>query len=307
MSNPKQCPLCEGALEKPPVRGMDDLSVSCPRCGDFVLWLDMIHALDDREIRDRHILSGYTRERNEHGNKRVVLHAKDVENIRNQAPQGVQEKADRLLISLARRSPWPGFEVTIAVGGDYPLAYCSNEEELNYFIQFLSDEQWIKHRATNRGRYCQLTPSGWSRVESLKKSNRESLKVFVAMSFHADLTPAFTDGIKPGVEACGYRPLRIDNKEFLGGIFDEIIGEIRESRFVVADLTRQRQGVYYEAGFALGLGLPVLLTCRDDDLKNVHFDAKHVNILVWKTPADLATPLKNRIRAVIGLAPELKV
>ena len=40
--------------------------------------------------------------------------------------------------------------------------------------------------------------------------------------------------------------------------------QIRKSKFLIADFTGQRGGVYYEAGFAYGLGLPVIWTCRKD-------------------------------------------
>jgi hypothetical protein len=44
------------------------------------------------------------------------------------------------------------------------------------------------------------------------------------------------------------------------------MAEIRRSRFVVADYTGQRNGVYFEAGFGLGLGLVVIPTCRADEV-----------------------------------------
>jgi hypothetical protein len=72
--------------------------------------------------------------------------------------------------------------------------------------------------------------------------------------------------IEAAVTRAGYRPMRIDGHEYIGGIMDEIIARIRESRFVVADLTHNRGGVYYEAGFAFGLGIPVIPTCRNDHL-----------------------------------------
>jgi nucleoside 2-deoxyribosyltransferase len=57
---------------------------------------------------------------------------------------------------------------------------------------------------------------------------------------------------------------QIDNVEHVNDINDEIIGQIRRSRFVVCDLTGYRGGVYFEAGFAYGLGLDVIYTCRKD-------------------------------------------
>jgi nucleoside 2-deoxyribosyltransferase len=127
---------------------------------------------------------------------------------------------------------------------------------------------------------------------------------FVAMWFDHSLNDAWTNGFHPGVREAGFHPVRINNKDFVGGISDEIMAEIRRSRFVVADYTGQRQSVYFEAGFALGLGLTVIPTCRADDVEKLHFDIKHLNTLLWNTPAELAEGLNRRIRAVIGTGPD---
>src|SRR6266576_4120836 len=110
-------------------------------------------------------------------------------------------------------------------------------------------------------------------------------------------------GFDPGIRAAGFQPSRIDKKDYVGGITDEIMAEIRRSRFVVADYTGQKAGVYFEAGFALGLGLPVIPTCRAEEIGALHFDIKHLNTLTWTTPAELADRLAKRIRAVIGSGP----
>jgi len=116
--------------------------------------------------------------------------------------------------------------------------------------------------------------------------------------------------IAPAVRAAGYQPLRIDQKpDFLGKIDDQIIAEIRRSRFVIADFTHGdggvRGSVYYEVGFAQGLDIPVIFTCRDDQLDDLHFDTNHFLHLSWPrghTEA-LIEPLKNRILANIGEGP----
>jgi nucleoside 2-deoxyribosyltransferase len=82
------------------------------------------------------------------------------------------------------------------------------------------------------------------------------------------------------------------------------LSEIRRSRFVVADFTGHRGGVYFEAGFAMGLGLPVFWTCRKDGLAGLHFDVRQYNCIDWDDPADLATRLRFRIEAVIGKGPK---
>ena len=127
------------------------------------------------------------------------------------------------------------------------------------------------------------------------------------MWFHDSTQKAWEEGIKRGIEDAGYEAVRIDQKEHTNKIDDEIIAEIRRSRFIVADFTQgkdgARGGVYYEAGFAHGLGIEVIFTCRKDALGDVHFDTRQYNHIVWETPEELRRGLAARISAVIGDGP----
>jgi len=123
------------------------------------------------------------------------------------------------------------------------------------------------------------------------------------MSFDPTLNDAYTQGFDPGIKAAGYQPFRIDGKEHINGISDEILAEIRRSRFLVADYTLSNNGVYFEAGVAVGLGIPVIGTCRADYVPQLHFDIRHINTIKWEAPAQLARDLAKRISGVIGDGP----
>jgi hypothetical protein len=123
------------------------------------------------------------------------------------------------------------------------------------------------------------------------------------MSFDSSLDDAWSKGFDPGIRAAGFHPFRSDREHFIGGITDKLIMEISNSRFVVVDYTGQSNGVYFEAGFALALGLTVIPTCQADHIDKLHFDIKHLNTLRWQTPEELADRLTARIRAVMGLGP----
>jgi hypothetical protein len=58
--------------------------------------------------------------------------------------------------------------------------------------------------------------------------------------------------------------------------------------------------VYFEAGYAMPLGLPVIWLCQEDDKNRVHFDTRQYNHIFWKDIEDLRTQLRNRILATIG-------
>ena len=116
-------------------------------------------------------------------------------------------------------------------------------------------------------------------------------------------------------EGCGLQAPSDRQEGTHNKIDDQIIAEIRRSRFVVCDFTCElieydgkqkafpRGGVYYEAGFAQGLGIPVIWMCRADHIEHVHFDTRQFNHITWSTPEELREKLRNRIGAVIGDGP----
>jgi len=224
-----------------------------------------------------------------------------------------QEKRDALLEWLAfqsRQSPRSPYGVKVKVDPtrDYPVAYChdtrnGNWEEWNFLVRSLNSLGFIAMPTDTQT----ITDAGWQHLESRPRVT--GVQGFIAMPFIPEMA-AVHKAIAKGVEQAGYRPLRIDQDEYLGGIMDQIIARIRESRFVVADLTHSRGGVYYEAGFALGLGIPVVPVCREDQIDGdkatrVHFDVRHLNLIAWREN-DLTTltmNLENRIVASLGRGP----
>jgi nucleoside 2-deoxyribosyltransferase len=118
------------------------------------------------------------------------------------------------------------------------------------------------------------------------------------------MTDLYVEGLSKAIDGAGYDPARVDRIHNDAKIDDQIIAEIRRSAFVVADFTGHRGGVYYEAGFAHGLGKRVIFTCRKDALKDLHFDVRQYATIVWETPADVIAPLRNRILALFGAGPK---
>lgn len=75
---------------------------------------------------------------------------------------------------------------------------------------------------------------------------------------------------------------------------------------MLADFTGHRGGVYFEAGFAKGLNLEVIWTCKEDDLVNLHFDIRQYNCIVWSENnlEKFEKDITNRICAVLGYGRE---
>ena len=95
------------------------------------------------------------------------------------------------------------------------------------------------------------------------------------------------DVVKPTVkEATGYDLVDLSDLSKAGLIDNLIVTQIRDSRFVIADLTDDNRGAYWEAGYAEGLGKPVIYICKKekfDDGKGTHFDTNHYTTVLWST------------------------
>jgi len=239
----------------------------------------------------------------------------DMREVEAARPLSISEKIDRFLLMLDHEGfrpgdplPWAGGlmspEVQKSINRTMLWIEAASEKEFYAFSKILAQAGIVEKDDRDRSH---LAYEGYRRIENLRRGNVSSDQAFVAMWFNPEMDEAYAEGLAPAVREAGYRPQRIDNKEHNNKIDDEIIAEIRRSRFIIADFTSERDhprgGVYFEAGFASGLGIPVIWTCRSDLIDQVHFDTRQFNHIVWKTPSELRTKLSARIRATIGQGP----
>jgi hypothetical protein len=151
-----------------------------------------------------------------------------------------------------------------------------------------------------------LTLAGWDRLEELRRARSDSRIAFMAMPFgRSDLDEIYFDHFQTAVKATGFTLKRLDEDQPAGLIDDRLRVEIRQCRFLVADLTHRNPGAYWEAGYAEGLGKPVIYTCEksvfDDRTQGTHFDTNHHLTVVWEaaSPAAAVSKLKATIRATL--------
>ena len=146
--------------------------------------------------------------------------------------------------------------------------------------------------------------SGWQRYYALTRAQVESHTAFMAMEFgHEELNRVVNNVFRPAVEATGFKLRVLNEGQPAGLIDDQLRVALRTARFVMADLTHGNHGAYWEAGFAEGLGRPVIYTCRKQewDAKKTHFDTSHLNTIIWvpENLQDAATRLTATIRATL--------
>lgn len=298
--------------------GGDFLIVDSPRAGGKYRLSGSVSTEKVRNFREKAKLTEWLELQRRNGDAAPLITSytfKDVLAIPN---LGIVERRNRALEFLAKSSVRYGATIRVdrafydgsvdealntRINGLQLATLSENEDEARSFLSFLHESNFIHFEGTT----IQITFSGWEHIERQRAAIVESAQAFVAMWFDASMEAAYRDGIAPAIQACGYRVVRIDKKEHVNKIDDEIVAEIRRSRFVIADFTSEadkpRGGVYFEAGFAWGLNKPVIWTCREDALAFVHFDTRQFNHIVWKDAAELRKKLENRIGAILGQGP----
>lgn len=289
------CPICgiEGAEQRGRLANRDAYVYDCPRCGHYAV--DALFQLAPEQAANRHLLSAALRAASD-AKQHLTLDQDDIDTLIASVPRPntLFEAVDRLLLFLAARVTDYWSKATFNKDTDYPLIVARDAEQMNHLLVTAGDLGFFDiHKSV-------FTIDGWRRVEELRSTRPRTRQAFVAMSFADDLTPTWTDGFKKGIEDSNYfSAYRVDSFEHNGRIDDRIIAEIRRSSLVVADFTGQRGGVYFEAGLALGLGVPVIWTCREDDAAGLHFDTRQYNHILWNSAVHLRSRLDQRIRATV--------
>jgi hypothetical protein len=291
---------CEHQARSERVSGKDIYIFECAVCGRYTisgLLVALLGAADADDAKLLPHLRAHTRQAPEGGQTAELTNDNWRDLARGHAHTPVATKLRKLLELVAKGSRRLGDEVEIRPDLIYPLVDAVSAEEVHYLIDHL-----LKRRLLDKGRFHDhvvLSVEGWASLEPAPGGIPG--RGFVAMSFEPSLNDVYTQGIHPAIkDDCGFDPIRVDLIHHNGKICDRIVAEIRLAQFVVADFTLHRAGVYFEAGFAMGLGRPVIWTCRKDDLPNAHFDTRQYNHIEWETPGELRHKLADRINATIA-------
>lgn len=84
-------------------------------------------------------------------------------------------------------------------------------------------------------------------------------KAFVVMQFSDQFNALYDDVIRPTCEKFGFEVVRADDIYKSGLIIQDIVRSIQESSFVIADITPDNPNVFYEVGYAHGIGKTTIL------------------------------------------------
>ncbi len=309
-----KCPLCDKSVDVPRKDGLGAifpsiLEFNCPRCGDYIIdeaISKQLGKINFKELKeDMFLLSGYSRELHHRGGKfKFIVPGFDYfHKIEELKKMTVQQKIDKLFNYLSVSTKNAGDLIGVNESNDYPITFSRGRTEFNFIMQSLIDEGFVVREGNLSNEYaCKITARGWLNYER-EKNNELSNKVFIAGWFAAPVE--LWDSIRKAVRDAGYEPDDLIMAEHLDDINSRIMAGIREARFVIADFTCDSQirgGVYYEAGFAKGLGLQVIWTCREDMIEKLHFDINHYPFKKWSGSnwPEFQDGLKNSILELFG-------
>jgi len=126
----------------------------------------------------------------------------------------------------------------------------------------------------------------------------EQRYAFVAMPMDPS-DPQLVDvleAIKEGAFPCGIHAERVDEPESNERITDRILESIRKAEYVIVDLTSSRPNVYYEAGYAQGLGKTPIYVAREGT--GLDFELKDYPVIFFPNLKELKDRLEKRLRAL---------
>jgi hypothetical protein len=306
------CPLCATAATFATAPGATTplVEVSCRRCGLYRIDPDdAVRLMEERTaiehegpafpVADLHRVSGYIRGMTIAGHGGLQLTPESARAMVSASPRSVPERADRLLLNLAGMSDFAGHRLELDYEADGVLSFSAMGGETAFLMDHLIADGLVD-REPGVHSVVAVSVRGWSRVEALRAPGQSYKQAFVAMNFEPQLVQLYETAIAPAIRDAGYEPFVILEHEHAGQIDDKILMELNRSRFVVAEFTGHRHNVYFEAGYALGRGLPVIWACREQDIEEAHFDTRQYNHVLWSAGADLRERLFRRIRVVVG-------
>lgn len=135
------------------------------------------------------------------------------------------------------------------------------------------------------------------RNEPALQVNYQAGYVFVAMPIVLDSSfDDVLDAIRETCTSCGLTAERIDEAQSNERITDRILESIRRAEYVIVDLTASRPNVFYEAGYAQGIGKVPIYIARKGT--NLEFDLKDYPVIFFESYRELKSKLESRLRAL---------
>lgn len=294
-----KCHIC--SLETATDRSINTFlsEIKCQRCGTYRISRSAITSLGRLDV-PPHILSAALRYSSDRGTIALVDvrggYGTETEIVqRFPAPKDPLDMVDLLLEGI---SLLPGGNVT-SKSFDWELQKsligADRAAEVAAILMLGKEMGYLNHGSTSPSTVV-ILPEGWKRLREIKTQSVNSNKAFVALQFNEEMRGIYDRVYEPVLRMHGYEPAQTVHPLHNEKIDDFIIAEIRKSSLLIADFTGGRPNVYFEAGFALGLGVKVVWSIKEGEAP--HFDTRQYNHVEWVDEDDLRNKLSARLDAL---------
>jgi len=302
----ERCPICKwGGNDVAHYPEESKVWVDCPRCGRYALdgaWLNSVQkgAIDAvYSDRQKAVLGYAIRKSNP---QKVWAEVSIRKALEGDFLPSVAEQAHNLIFYLGCQQKSAGDRAELLYLKVLFLIGATESRDVMFLIKGLIEENIVVGTLGSQNASIVLTIRGWEKFSLLTKGVEVSNQGFMAMPFgFPELTNIFYDHWKPATEQTGLPLVRLDENPKAGSISNRMRVEIRRSKYLVAELTHNNPGAYWEAGFAEGLGKPVIYLCRksffDDPENGVHFDVSQRQGVIWE--ADKLDDAKQQLKDII--------
>ena len=289
--------------------------VECPACGKFSITREAVHDFaGDLNEEQRRAISHDLRWRNELGSDAPGLTTASFEQYRRTgALPSIPDQVDNLLSFLALRLRHAGRDYPHVDPAMISATGAIDRPATVSLIQSMTNGGYVSSTDTSnhsgRNVVCiSPTLAGWIRAGELAKGQQSEQFAFMAMKYGDPVLETYVaEVIRPAVEATGHKLEVLRDRPAAGLIDNYLRSRLRLCKFVVADLTHANNGAYWEAGFAEGLGKPVIYTCERSIFQatTTHFDTNHSQTVVWHED-DPAETQKQLIACIQNTFPDAK-
>jgi hypothetical protein len=289
----EKCPVCDLELKSGKAKE-DGEYFDCPSCGRFVL-VGMAQPLIKSEIAQSALAKAKLRHALHQITKREPRAKIDSTRLKDLLANTDLPKPAELLnnfilwLGAAQTSMGEALEIGVDI---YAAIGATDDDDVAFLVDHCKEAGLVKGHVDYYGGGAftilplKLTIQGWQRFEELRRGTSTARTAFMAMQFgDAQLDAFYRDHLRAAVAATGFDLRRVDEEQPAGLIDDHLRVKIRQARFLIADLTHQNRGAYWEAGYAEGLGKQVIYMCRKDVFEDkslgTHFDTNHHLTVIW--------------------------
>ncbi|WP_128932493.1 hypothetical protein [Bradyrhizobium zhanjiangense] len=252
---PFLCPLCGRPAKNDRIALRDADVITCQQCGHFQISGSAEITIRNVDGRLKRKIGFWTRDQNDLGEDLPMVTTYTADSVAKLPDKTVIEQAERLLHFGIREQKDLGGRFRLNTPLIVGLTHSHSDGDVQALARFLHDNGWLEEGYN--GGIAQISPRGFMHASESRVS--ESVTGFIAMWFDKSMDVARDQGLDPAIRAAGYTPVIVSGVEHINKIDDEIVSQIRKSKFFGGGLYRPSRRRLFRGRLCDGARLAGLL------------------------------------------------